>query len=51
MLAVGGGSNRRFCTNPDIPLQRPHPPILIGGNGRSLLALAAREADIVGLSG
>ncbi|HEY1934616.1 MAG TPA: LLM class F420-dependent oxidoreductase [Acetobacteraceae bacterium] len=31
--------------------QKPHPPILIGGNGRRLLALAAREADIVGFSG
>jgi probable F420-dependent oxidoreductase len=34
-----------------LPLQKPHPPILIGGNGEHLLALAAREADIVGLSG
>ena len=34
-----------------LPVQRPHPPILIGGNGRRLLTLAAREADIVGLSG
>jgi probable F420-dependent oxidoreductase len=34
-----------------LPVQRPHPPILIGGNGPKLLALAAREADIVGLSG
>ena len=34
-----------------LPVQRPHPPILIGGNGLRLLALAAREADIVGLSG
>ena len=34
-----------------LPVRRPHPPILIGGNGRNLLALAAREADIVGLSG
>jgi probable F420-dependent oxidoreductase len=34
-----------------LPVQRPHPPILIGGNGRNLLTLAAREADIVGLSG
>ena len=34
-----------------LPIQRPHPPILIGGNGRRLLALAAKEADIVGLSG
>jgi probable F420-dependent oxidoreductase len=34
-----------------LPVQRPHPPMLIGGNGRRLLTLAAREADIVGLSG
>jgi probable F420-dependent oxidoreductase len=34
-----------------LPVQRPHPPILIGGNGPRLLALAAREADIVGFSG
>ena len=34
-----------------LPVQRPHPPILIGGNGPQLLTLAAREADIVGFSG
>ena len=34
-----------------LPVQRPHPPILIGGNGRRMLTLAAKEADIVGLSG
>jgi probable F420-dependent oxidoreductase len=34
-----------------LPVQRPHPPILIGGNGRRLLTLAAKEADIVGFSG
>ncbi len=33
------------------PVQGPRPPVLIGGNGRALLHLAAREADIVGLSG
>jgi len=33
------------------PLQRPHPPLLIGGNGPRLLALAAQEADIVALTG
>jgi probable F420-dependent oxidoreductase len=32
------------------PLQRPHPPILIGGGGRRLLGLAARHADIIGLN-
>ena len=29
-----------------LPVQKPHPPILIGGNGRRLLALAAKEANI-----
>lgn len=32
------------------PVQRPHPPILIGGGGRRTLTLAAREANIVGLA-
>jgi probable F420-dependent oxidoreductase len=32
------------------PLQKPHPPFLIGGGGRRTLELAAREADIVGLA-
>lgn len=32
------------------PLQRPHPPLLVGGGGRRMLALAAREADIVGFN-
>jgi probable F420-dependent oxidoreductase len=31
------------------PLQRPYPPILIGAGGRRMLAIAAREADIVGI--
>jgi probable F420-dependent oxidoreductase len=32
------------------PIQRPHPPILVGGGGPRLLTLAAREATIVGLN-
>jgi probable F420-dependent oxidoreductase len=32
------------------PVQRPHPPFLIGGGGRRTLSLAAREAQIVGLA-
>jgi probable F420-dependent oxidoreductase len=32
------------------PIQRPHPPIFIGGGGRTILSLAAREADIVGIN-
>jgi probable F420-dependent oxidoreductase len=32
------------------PVQRPHPPIMIGGGGRRVLSLAGREADIVSIS-
>lgn len=32
------------------PVQRPHPPFLIGGGGRKTLTLAGREANIVGLA-
>jgi probable F420-dependent oxidoreductase len=32
------------------PVQQPHPPILIGAGGKRMLALAAREANIVGLA-
>ena len=32
------------------PVQRPMPPLFIGGGGRRLLTLAAREADIVGVA-
>jgi len=32
------------------PVQRPRPPIAIGGGGPRMLRLAAREADIVGLT-
>jgi probable F420-dependent oxidoreductase len=33
------------------PVQRPRPPIFIGGNAPRLLEVAAKEADIVGLTG
>jgi probable F420-dependent oxidoreductase len=32
------------------PLQRPHPPIFVGGGGRRVLSVAARQADIIGLN-
>lgn len=32
------------------PIQRPHPPIFMGGGGKHMLWLAAREADIIGLA-
>src|SRR5713101_377303 len=31
------------------PLQRPYPPILVGAGSRRMLALAAQEANIVGI--
>ena len=31
------------------PVQQPHPPILVGAGGRRMLAIAAREADIIGM--
>jgi probable F420-dependent oxidoreductase len=31
------------------PKQQPHPPVLIGGGGRRLLTLAAKEADIISI--
>lgn len=32
------------------PVQRPHPPIIVGGGGRKVLSLAGREADVVGIN-
>ncbi len=32
------------------PLQRPHPPLLIGGGSQRMLSIAAQEADIVGIN-
>ena len=33
------------------PVQTPCPPILIGGGGKRVLTIAAREADIIGING
>lgn len=33
------------------PVQRPHPPLLMGARGPRMLRLAAREADIIGVMG
>jgi probable F420-dependent oxidoreductase len=32
------------------PAQKPHPPIIIGGGGRRVLSIAARQADIVSVN-
>ena len=34
---------------PIMPIQQPRPPLVIGGGGPKMLALAARRADIVGI--
>lgn len=34
---------------PVTPVQRPHPPLMIGGGGPRMLALAGRHADIAGI--
>ena len=36
------------CNNPR-PVQKPHPPIMVGGSGSKLLPIAAAEADIANL--
>ena len=33
-----------------VPVQKPGPPILIGGGGKRVLSVAGREADIVGVN-
>ena len=33
-----------------LPVQRPHPPIMIGGSRKVVLSYAGREADIVSLN-
>jgi probable F420-dependent oxidoreductase len=35
---------------PPKPVQRPHPPLVIGGGSKRILSVAGREADIVGLT-
>ena len=32
------------------PVQRPHPPLLLGGGGKKMLGIAGREADIVNVN-
>lgn len=44
----------RFYTVKDLtlfpnPVQRPHPPILVGAGGKRMLSIAAREANIIGI--
>lgn len=49
-LLAGGPGIGNVRAVPE-PAHRPHPPLLIGGHGDTILTLAAAEADIVGLTG
>jgi probable F420-dependent oxidoreductase len=33
-----------------VPVQKPHPPVVLGGGGKRMLHLAGREADIVSVN-
>lgn len=46
---VGEHYNVNLVGSP-VPVQRPGPPILIGGSGPRMLHLAGREADIAGIT-
>jgi probable F420-dependent oxidoreductase len=35
---------------PPNPVQKPHPPFIIGGGSKRILSVAGREADIVGIT-
>ena len=51
--AVNFQSDNYRITNLDAwprPVQKPHPPLLIGGRQKRMLAFAAREANIVSIS-
>ncbi len=37
-------------TLPPVPVQKPHPPFVIGGGSRKILTLAGKYADIVGIT-
>jgi probable F420-dependent oxidoreductase len=37
-------------TGAPLPVQKPHPPFVIGGGGRKMLELAAREADTINVN-
>jgi probable F420-dependent oxidoreductase len=44
---AGEHVNIRGYSGAPAPVQKPHPPIMIGGGSRRILSLAGREADIV----
>jgi probable F420-dependent oxidoreductase len=46
------GKHFQIAEMPGIPrpAQRPRPPVMVGGAGKRMLSIAAREADIVGIN-
>jgi probable F420-dependent oxidoreductase len=47
---TGTHYNVRELVGVPVPVQRPHPPLLIGGGGPRVLRLVGREADIAGIN-
>jgi probable F420-dependent oxidoreductase len=47
---VGAHYHVRDLVGAPKPRQRPHPPLLIAGQGKRLLSFAAREADMIGIA-
>lgn len=47
---VGAGVHVQGFEGRPVPVQRPRPPLLVGGGGRRILGLAGRRADIVSLN-
>jgi probable F420-dependent oxidoreductase len=50
LACAGVHVNVNGYTGTPQPVQRPHPPIMIGGGGERVLTYAGREADIVSIS-
>jgi probable F420-dependent oxidoreductase len=48
---AGGHYTITEYTGAPRPVQTPCPPLLVGGGGRRVLSIAARQADIVGING
>ncbi|MGN5239280.1 MULTISPECIES: TIGR03621 family F420-dependent LLM class oxidoreductase [unclassified Rhodococcus (in: high G+C Gram-positive bacteria)] len=46
----GGHVTARDYAGLPLPVQKPHPPIIIGGSRKRVLSLAGREADIASIS-
>jgi probable F420-dependent oxidoreductase len=47
---IGEHYSTTGLTMPPKPVQRPHPPLVIGGGSKRILSIAGQEADVVGIT-